>query len=124
MTVGDELPELPGIDKVDGLRRMMNKPALFEKILRDFHSRLHDSPQVIRATLANGDYSTAERNAHSVKGLAGTIGAMGLQDAAKALEHELHDGHMPSEATFAQFEKELRIVINGFAAGFSIASAG
>ena len=41
MTVGDELP---GIDKVDGLRRMMNKPALFEKILRDFHSRLHDSP--------------------------------------------------------------------------------
>ena len=49
---------------------------------------------------------------------------MGLQDAAKALEHELHDGHMPSEATFAQFEKELRIVINGIAAGFSIASAG
>lgn len=39
MTSTDGLPELPGIDKQDGLTRMMNKPLLYEKILRDFHAR-------------------------------------------------------------------------------------
>lgn len=123
MTAGDGLPDLPGIDKADGLRRMMNKPALYEKILRDFHARLIDAPQVIRSMLASGDFSSAERNAHSVKGLAGTIGALALQDAAKDLEHALHDGQAPSAAAFARFEQELGTVINGIAAGFGINSA-
>jgi len=119
----DGLPDLPGIDKADGLRRMMNKPALYEKILRDFHDRLIDAPQVIRAMLASGDFSSAERNAHSIKGLAGTIGALALQDAAKALEHALHESQKPSEAAFAQFEQELRTVIDGIALGFGIEPA-
>lgn len=123
MTANDGLPDLPGIDKADGLKRMMNKPALYEKILRDFHARLHDAPQVIRAMLAGGDFSSAERNAHSLKGLAGTIGALGLQEAARVLEHEIHDGKTPSAAAFAQFDKEMHTVIDGIAVGFGIESA-
>lgn len=122
MNAGDGLPDLPGINKVDGLRRMMNKPALYEKILRDFHARLIDIPQVIRATLASGDFASAERHAHSAKGLAGTIGAPDLQDAAQALEKVLRDGEMPSEAVFGQFEQALRVVLDGIAAGFAIES--
>jgi HPt (histidine-containing phosphotransfer) domain-containing protein len=116
----DGLPDLPGIDKADGLRRMMHKPALYEKILRDFHARLIDTPQVIRATLTSGDFVTAERHAHSAKGLAGTIGAHKLQDAAKHLEDALHAGEIPSEPVFALFELELRTVIDGIASGFGI----
>ena len=123
MTSGDGLPDLPGIDKADGLRRMMNKPALYEKILRDFHDRLIDAPQLIRATLASGDFASAERQAHSAKGLAGTIGARDLQNAAKDLEQVLHDGQTPSAAVFTQFEQDLRRVIEGIAVGFGIKSA-
>jgi len=120
MSSGDGLPDLPGIDKVDGLRRMMNKPALYEKILRDFHARLIDAPQVIRATLASGDFASAERHAHSTKGLAGTIGALDLQNAAMVLEKTLRGGEMPAESVFVQFEQELRRVIDGIAVGFGI----
>jgi HPt (histidine-containing phosphotransfer) domain-containing protein len=123
MTSGDGLPDLPGIDKADGLKRMMNKPALYEKILRDFHARLIDTPHVIRAMLDSGDFASAERHAHSAKGLAGTIGAPVLQNAARALETALRDGAMPSEAVFGQFEQELRTVIDGIAVGFNITSA-
>jgi HPt (histidine-containing phosphotransfer) domain-containing protein len=123
MNSGDGLPDLPGIDKADGLRRMMNKPALYEKILRDFHARLIDAPQVIRATLATGDFASAERLAHSTKGLAGTIGALDLQNAAMALEQALRDGETPSDTVLAQFEQDLHTVIEGIALGFGIEPA-
>ena len=124
MTISDGIPDLPGIDKADGLKRMMNKPSLYEKVLRDFHARFYDEPTHIRAALESGDFSTAERRAHSTKGLAGTIGAPGLQSAAKDLENTLHAGEIPSETIFSQFESELRIVIEGIACGFGIDQAG
>lgn len=123
MTSTSGFPDLPGIDKVEGLKRMMNKETLYEKVLRDFHARFSDEPAVIRAALATGDFSTAERRAHSTKGLAGTIGAPDLQSAAKELESTLHAGEMPSEIIFAQFEHELKIVVDGIALAFSINQA-
>ena len=124
MTSTDGFPDLPGIDKAEGLKRMMNKATLYEKVLRDFYARFKDEPTLIRAALATGDFSTAERRAHSTKGLAGTIGALGLQNAAKVLEDALHAGEMPSESIFGQFEGELGIVIESIARGFAIDQAG
>ena len=123
MTPEHELPELPGIDKADGLRRMMNKPRLYEKVLRDFHARFIDEPQTIRAAIDSGDLATAERRAHSTKGLAGTIGAAGLQNAAKTLETALREGDMTLETLFTEFERELRQVIGSIASGFGIDQA-
>jgi HPt (histidine-containing phosphotransfer) domain-containing protein len=120
MTPDSEFPDLPGIDKAEGLRRMMNKPKLYEKVLRDFHARFIDEPKTIREAIASGDLATAERRAHSTKGLAGTIGAPGLQDAAKALETALREGNAPVEELFGQFERELCLVIDGIAIGFAI----
>ena len=123
MTSADGLPNLPGIDKADGLSRMMNKPALYEKVLRDFYARFIDEPTVIRQALSSGDFATAERRAHSTKGLAGTIGALNLQNAAKQLENVLHGCEMPPDNVFGQFEQELRTVIEGIALGFGIEAA-
>ena len=123
MNSADGLPELPGIDKADGLKRMMNKPALYEKILRDFHARFIDEPRIIRAAIAAGDFATAERRAHSTKGLAGTIGALQLQSAAKELEIVLRQCEMPPESISRQFESELHTVIEGIACGFGIEPA-
>jgi CheY-like chemotaxis protein len=108
MSSADGLPDLPGIDKADGLRRMMNKPALYEKVLRDFHARFMTEPKVIREAMQAGDYATAERRAHSTKGLAGTIGALGLQNASKELELALRQGERPHDSLFQQFENELK----------------
>jgi signal transduction histidine kinase/CheY-like chemotaxis protein len=120
MSSADGLPDLPGIDKADGLRRMMNKPALYEKVLRDFHARFMAEPEVIRAAMQAGDYATAERRAHSTKGLAGTIGALGLQNASKELELALRQGETLPDGIFQRFESELNAVIASIAQGFRI----
>ncbi len=123
MTPTDGLPELPGIDKQDGLRRMMNKAPLYEKILRDFHERFRDEAKLVRASIVAGDYVTAERRIHSTKGLAGSIGATGLQDAARMLENALRQDANPDAAAIEHFESELRTVIDGIAQGFAIGPA-
>lgn len=120
MTVADDIPVLPGIDTSCGLKRMMNKPALYEKVLRDFHARFCDEAKAIRNAIDSGDYTLAEQRAHSAKGLAGTIGALALQQAAMALETALRHADQPPEDIFASFERELDIVIAGIATGFRI----
>jgi len=120
MSSADGLPDLPGIDKADGLRRMMNKPALYEKVLRDFHARFMAEPEAIRNAMQAGDFATAERRAHSTKGLAGTIGAQGLQNASKELELALRQGEALPDGIFQRFESELNAVIASIAHGFRI----
>ena len=120
MTTSDELPDLPGIDKADGLRRMMNKPRLYEKVLRDFHTRFKDEPVQIRALLEAGEHATAERRAHSAKGLAGSIGACDLSNAAKDLETALREETALVGDRLDRFERELRAVLDGIATGFNI----
>ena len=124
MTPANGLPDLPGINTAEGLRRMMNKPSLYEKVLRDFHARFTDEAKAIRAAISAGDFSTAERRAHSTKGLAGTIGAVGLQNAALNLEQALHNGETTLESMFDQFENELGVVIGSIARAFGIDLAG
>lgn len=103
---------------------MMNKPSLYEKVLRDFHARFTDEAQAIRAAISAGDFSTAERRAHSTKGLAGTIGAARLQNAALNLEQALHNGEAALESIFDQFENELSVVIGSIARAFGLDLAG
>ena len=114
------LPELPGISKADGLKRMMNKPSLYEKILREFHGRFSNEAKRIRIALAEGDLIAAERRAHTTKGLAGSIGAHALQAAALALETPLHLGEIPPAAVMDQFDEALSIVIDGIGSGFGL----
>ncbi len=119
MTTPDGLPELPGIDRTLGMKRMMNKVALYEKVLRDFHGRFANEAAQIRATWESGDFASAERRAHSTKGLAGTIGATSLQEAALALEYALKEGKAPADV-YDRFTEELRTVIDGIAQAFNI----
>ncbi|SIQ87078.1 ATP-binding protein [Aquipseudomonas alcaligenes] len=81
-----DLPELPGIDQHAGLAVMQGKHALYRKMLLRFgqsHAHFaHDFGQ----SLARQDWQTAMRLAHTLKGTAGNIGALALQQAAQSLE--------------------------------------
>ena len=111
-------PQLPGIDTETGLRRMMNKHALYERVLRDFHTRFAGEAALIRAALAANDAHTAERHAHSTKGLAGSIGANTLQNASLALEEAIKSGGAYPEAALTRYENELKTVIDGIQTAF------
>ena len=74
-----------GIDTESGLRRIGGKRERYESLLRKFAVRQAGTVVVIRAALSRGDIATAERDAHSLKGAAATLGADLLaEDAAKA----------------------------------------
>lgn len=117
---GGEFPDLPGIDTVVGLRQMMNKAHLYERVLRDFHQRFRDEASAIRAALAAGDTETAQRRAHNTKGLAGSIGAGDLQGAALALETAIRDAAEDLPERLEAFAARLQTVIDGIAAGYRL----
>jgi signal transduction histidine kinase/predicted ATPase/DNA-binding response OmpR family regulator/HPt (histidine-containing phosphotransfer) domain-containing protein len=85
----DALRAIPDLNVGMGLIRTTNKPDFYISLLRKFVSSQAGAVQRMRQSLALGDPSTAERLAHTLKGLAGNLGAMRLFDSAQALEKVL-----------------------------------
>ena len=87
-----ELPEIPGLDTVLGLKRVMGKRRFYRAMLHKYLENQGRAPQEIRTSLDAGDRGTAERLAHTAKGVSGNIGATGVQELAAAVEKAIRDG--------------------------------
>ncbi|ARJ65957.1 hypothetical protein WV31_09980 [Magnetospirillum sp. ME-1] len=91
---GIELPEddcrlpspIEGLDMRAGLRRVAGMTSLYVDTLRSFIEQQGDAVARIRAALTEGDLKRAERDAHTLKGLAGMIEAREVRDAATRIE--------------------------------------
>jgi two-component system sensor histidine kinase/response regulator len=81
-----EIPTVEGLSTGDGLRRVAGNAKLYLNLLRQFVEGQGDTARRIEECLSSGDASTAERLAHTVKGVAGNIGAAGIQAVAGELE--------------------------------------
>jgi len=81
-----KFPELSGINTAAGLSVVQGDRALYERLLSKFVDGQADFISEINAAITRGDYSTATRLAHTLKGLAGNIGAHDLQLATQVLE--------------------------------------
>jgi two-component system sensor histidine kinase/response regulator len=91
------MPEITGIDLEAGLRRADGRVDIFEKMLVRFMNEFSGWEATMRSMFADGDRPGAERLAHTLKGLAGTIGAHELQQLAGDLEAALRDSPTISE---------------------------
>ena len=94
---GDAVPtELPdhieGLDVALGLRRVLGKRPMYLGMLRKFVAGQHGAVEAICAALDAGDVATAQRLAHTTKGVSGNIGASRAQEQAGALEHAIQSG--------------------------------
>jgi two-component system sensor histidine kinase/response regulator len=78
--------KVDGLDLQAGLRRVMGREDRYLELLRNFVREQSDACERIEHALAEGKLAEAERAAHTLKGLAGTIGAHALYDAAQQLE--------------------------------------
>ena len=94
-TIRNNLISIPGLDVDLGLRYVMEKIPLYVNLLRKFSAQQKDTPSRIRQALDVKDIETAERLAHSLKGIAGTLGATRLQEAAMVLEAQIRAGTDP-----------------------------
>ena len=109
-----ELPPVDGLDRADVLRRVGGNVKLFVTLLRQFANQQADTVDQIRAALAANDVESAARLAHTLKGVAGNLGAGGVQNAAAAVETLLQDGS-PANAT-SQSLAQLAEILNPFMA--------
>jgi PAS domain S-box-containing protein len=83
------LLDIAGLDSKQGLRRALGRPSLYAELLRKFAQGQRDAVQRARAALRVSDAATAERIAHTLKGVAGNIGATTVMESATALEDSL-----------------------------------
>jgi CheY-like chemotaxis protein len=105
---------LPGIDRIAGLRRVAGNETLYHKLLLDFHRDFATSADRIRAAISENRLTDAERLAHTLKGVAGSIGAMDLHRATEELDTALRPNNLENAAvSLADAELELSLVIRG-----------
>jgi len=82
----EEFPDLPGVNVAAGVYRMGGSVTSYCAILEKFRNSQQNAVTEIHSAIAADDWSKAERLAHTLKGLAGTIGAERLQLKARELE--------------------------------------
>ena len=87
-----ELPVVAGLKMAEAMRRVGGNATLMRKLLDRFVETQFDAMQRIVAAIENNQLETAIREAHTLKGLAGNIGAGGLADSAARVEHLLSLG--------------------------------
>lgn len=85
----ETLPEIPGIDIESGLKRVGGNRKLYRKLLLRFKEDYTTITKQIKEAYLAGDYELAGRLAHTVKGVAGNIGAAGIYDLAREVENAI-----------------------------------
>ncbi len=82
------IPQIEGVDTEAGLKRVAGNVNLYRTLLGRFVEQQADAADAIRLGMAD-DLPTAERRAHTVKGVAGNLGALAMQKCAAELERAL-----------------------------------
>lgn len=83
----DEMPDIEGLDVTAGLTRSSGNPDLYKKLLHRFADTYRDTESVSKALQAP-DITTRARNIHTLKGVAGNIGAIEIQQLSASLEQD------------------------------------
>ena len=64
------------VDYENGKKRFAGNTVLYEKYLRKFKEDTHY--EAVKSTFAAGDYETLLKEAHTLKGVAGTLGLLDI----------------------------------------------
>ncbi len=108
------IPDLPGIDTVLGMSRVSANQRVYVEILDRFYEQFHSFRSSFKKLLDQEDHETALRSAHTLKGVAGNIGARTISEAARDLETAVRYGNSRDiTGTLDMLEPELSRVIDG-----------
>ncbi|TIH17008.1 response regulator [Marinifilum sp. JC120] len=110
----DSLPDLPGIDCAKGLRNIGGRRDSYLKVLQGFRERYSGFSEELAHILAESGKEQALLSIHSLKGVAGNIGAARLYELCRILEGDLRDENFGGyEDDFKLFVTELELVACG-----------
>jgi PAS domain S-box-containing protein len=101
------------LDTRTALTRLVGNEDMYRRLLGKFREGQADAVALIHTDLATGDRDSARRRAHTLKGLAGNIGATTLIEDAATAEACVAANEMASlcDSKLARLESQLRRVI-------------
>lgn len=110
-----DLPVIAGLDTEHGMRCTMHQPELYRRMLRKFALSNKLIANEMQQSLQQQDHTLLGRQAHTLKGNAGTIGALQLAEAATELEQLLHHAENSTKLTkqIEQLELLLQPLLTG-----------
>lgn len=113
------MPENSAFDVADALGRLMNNKKLYEKLLGKFVAGYSDFAGQVQAAIDGRDLENGVHLAHTMKGLAGNLGATDLQEASRALEMKFREGDAGADFAplFEKFTSELSRALDEAKAG-------
>lgn len=105
---------IAGIDAGLALRRINNNRALYRKLLAEFARDNKNLIEDINSYCQAGEIQKVIHIAHTLKSVAGNLGAHALQEAAGSIEKDLRQGaKIPAAAQLAGLENCLHEVLEG-----------
>ena len=107
----EKIPLVDGINAEEGLNRVQGNKKLYNKILKLFTQNNAEFEQRFSELLARQDWKSAEREAHTLKGTAGTIAATQIQDLAEKLEYACNKHDLIAEKLMAELLITLKPMI-------------
>jgi two-component system sensor histidine kinase/response regulator len=108
------LPLLQNIDIKSGLSRVGGNEKLYRSLLVKFYNEYPDSTAQIKDALAKEDQELGTRLAHTVKGVAGNLGAKDLQAASADVERAIKDGNLKNiDELLDTFEQNIQSIMDG-----------
>ena len=115
------LPQIDGLDTRAGLHSTSGKQDFYLKLLNQFVDDFRFFDKQARELIREGRREDAQRLAHSLKGVAGSVGALQVATAASDLEHALCHGES-AETALQSVGRELQPMIGGLRDYFSARS--
>ena len=110
-----ELPaNVPGLAIATALNRLNQNTSLYLRLLDVFQRNQSNTVEKMQELLAEPNLVEAARLAHTLKGIAGSLGAKGLETASRTAEAQLREGNVVPDS-LATLEKELKQVLKAVA---------
>ena len=81
--------KVPGLNIRQGIKQVGGNEALYQKLLKDFLDKHGDLSNNVLKHLQGGDLKQAAREVHTIKGVAGNIGAKALHNIATKIDAQL-----------------------------------
>lgn len=117
--------DIEGVMVTEGLGRVAGNAKVYKKLLKSFAASHVNFSEQVREALHQGDRITAERLAHSLKGVSGNLGAVEVFKASKHLDAELKKGNYNQEqveSLLSEVQSKLQVVIKGILEASQIAA--
>ena len=106
--------DIPGIDSNIGLSRVNHNQALYQKLINTFARDFSNAGKEISQFIEKNDLESAQRMAHSIKGVGANIGAEVLSSRAATLEMALNNPVQEiDKQTWDDFFMEMTRVFDG-----------